>query len=72
MLGEGEFLHNLVSNEMFLDNSFNHNRISGPVPNAFRIDQHDWTFGADPETVGLSAEDTGRPIATRLIELEFN
>ena len=52
MFHESEFLHNLVSNEMFLDNSFNHNGVSGPVPNTLGIDQQDGTFGADPETVG--------------------
>ena len=72
MLHEGEFLHNLVSNEMFLDNSFNHHGVSGPIPDALRIDQHDRTFGTDPQTVGLGAKNAGRPIVTRLIELEFN
>ena len=72
MLHNNKFFHHLISNEMFLDNAFDNDGSSGPIPDAFGIDQQDGAFSANSKTVSLGAENAGGPIGSRLIELEFD
>lgn len=65
--------------QMFLDDPLNNFWRSRFVPDALGIDHHDRALLANPEAIGLGAEDTtgamtsGRPLAIggRLVESEF-
>ena len=72
MLCNDKFFDHLISDEMFLNNSLNNARGGGPIPDAIGINQQDGAFSANSKTVGLGPKDTGGPIASRLIELEFD
>ena len=45
------------ADEMLLDDPLEHRRVASPIPCAFRVDDGDRTSAADPETVGLRAQD---------------
>jgi hypothetical protein len=68
---ENIFLDDLIPNEMFLNNAFDHFRRGGAIPNAVGVDQDNRAFHADAQAVSFGAEDAARPIGLGLIESEF-
>lgn len=59
-------LDNLATDQMLLNNLFQHSRIATAVPCSFGINQSDRPAGADAQAVGFRSED-----ATLLAEAEF-
>jgi hypothetical protein len=63
--------HNLVVDQMFLDDPLNDGGRSCFVPDPFGIDHHDRALLADAQTIGLGAEDTTRAISGGLVQSKF-
>src|SRR4029079_3207818 len=57
MPGDEELAHDLSLEEVLLDDPFEHRRIAFPVPRALGIDDRNRPAFADPQAVGLRAED---------------
>jgi hypothetical protein len=69
---KGILLDDLTTDEMFLNDAFNHVSRSTVVPNSFRIYQQNGPLLTDPQTIGLRAKDAGmRNFATRTVELQL-
>jgi hypothetical protein len=52
------FLHNLVANQVLLNDPFDDFRGGAVVPDSVGIDDQNWTRRADPEAIGFCAKDT--------------
>jgi hypothetical protein len=63
--------HNLVADQMFLDDPLNNFWGSRFVPDPFGVDQHDRALLADAEAVGLGAEHTTGAFWGGFVESEF-
>lgn len=53
---KGIFLHDAAADEVFLNDALQDLRGAGVIPNGFRVNYGDGTFGADAEAVGFGAE----------------
>jgi hypothetical protein len=63
--------HNLVADQMFLDDPLNNFWGRRFVPDPFGVDQHDRALLADAQTIGLGAEDATGTIGGRFVEAQF-
>ena len=57
MRGDQVLIHNAAGDQMFLNDSLEHRRITFSVPRTFRVDDCNRTTFADAEAVGFGAKD---------------
>lgn len=62
--------HDLIADEMFLNDSFDDFGSCGFIPNAVGVDHHNWALVADAEAIGFGAKDAAGAIGRGLIESE--
>jgi len=55
MEGETDFVQDAAGDEVLLDNSLEHGRVTAVIPRPFRVDQSDGTPGADAEATDFAA-----------------
>jgi hypothetical protein len=63
--------HNLIVDQMFLDDPLNYGGSGGFVPDAFGVDHHDRALLADAEAIGFRAEDATGTFCRGLVQSEF-
>jgi hypothetical protein len=63
--------HNLIVDQMFLDDPLNYGGSGGFVPDAFGVDHHDRALLADAEAIGLRTEDATGAFCRGLVQSEF-
>ena len=56
MRGDQVFTHNAAGDQMFLNDSLQHGRITLSIPSTFRVDDCNRTTFADAEAVGFGAK----------------
>ncbi len=68
MLLDRELGHRTSSDEVLLDDAFEHRRVARGVPGAVRIDDGNGPTFADPQAVGFGAQDTALVRETELLQ----
>jgi hypothetical protein len=67
VLSKRVFNYRASVNQVFLDDSFQHGRTAGVVPNSFRVNDGDGTTAADPQAIGFRPVD--KPIRSGQFQL---
>jgi hypothetical protein len=71
MLQKGIFLHNLVAEQMFLDDPLNDWGRCSTIPNSIGVDHQHGTLATDPQAICLRAENAMGAIVGWLLQPQF-